>query len=166
MLYGTKHRWPVISEFRSTDRSLASKQFIRSWVWPGLKFQRQDDCCRNYERDGIRSKSHVYKVTKINLTSLLLMGMMTLAVTLTWTSSKCWQRPLFSDSSAAAPHTVYLKRQKNRSFHSLVLRKWNVFSNTSQSQPACHFPCLWSGLRAIIVSLKCYSLFAKLESHL
>lgn len=41
------------------------------------------------------------------------MGMMTLAVILTWTGSKCWQWLVFSDSSAAAPpHCLSAKAGK------------------------------------------------------
>lgn len=89
----------------------------------------------------VRSKRHVCKVMKINLTSLEVMGMMSLAAPSSWKSARRWRR--------------FRLRQKSRSFHSFVLRQWNVvFSVKREPAAACLsflIKCLRSNLHPGIV---------------
>ena len=96
------------NEFWWIDNSWAKESFVQFWVWFNLKCQNLDEndilATSIGEGDSWFQKPCLLG-HKINLTSLELMGMMSLAVTLTWKSARCWRR-------SAAPQTAHLKGRK------------------------------------------------------
>lgn len=92
----------------------------KSWVWPNLKFQWLDDyyLLAATMREG--DSRSCLQGHKVNLTSLQLMGMMSLAVKMTWKSAQCLWRLL----------RVFYGKNPQLSLFSVATTKWCILGQT------------------------------------